>query len=163
MNPAPNQLLIISGGQTGADRAALDAALAAGCLCGGWCPAGRLAADGVIPAFYPLQELAGAGYRKRTRQNVIDSDGTLLTVAGGIQPRSGTALTRDFCRQYGKSHLVVDSAELTPAAAAAQAVEWLRREHIRVLNVAGPSGNRTPPIYPFTYATVAALLQLLRG
>lgn len=69
---------IISGGQTGVDRGALDAALIASFLCGGWCPIGRKAEDGLIPERYPLQELPGADYRQRMRRNVVDSDGTLV-------------------------------------------------------------------------------------
>jgi hypothetical protein len=68
---------IVSGGQTGVDRGALDAALAANFPCGGWCPGNRRAEDGTIPARYPVSPLLGAGYRQRTRQNVIDSDGHL--------------------------------------------------------------------------------------
>ena len=67
---------IISGGQTGVDRGALDAALKASISCGGWGPKGRKAEDGPIPERYPLQELPGADYLHRTRRNVVDSDGT---------------------------------------------------------------------------------------
>ena len=111
-------LRIVSGGQTGADRAALDAALAAGVPCGGWCPAGRRAEDGVIPARYPLVELAGGGYPARTRRNVVDSDGTVVMAYG--PPTGGTRLTVDLCRQVGRPYLVVD-AELATAGEAASA------------------------------------------
>jgi hypothetical protein len=81
---------IVSGGQSGVDRAALDAALALGVNAGGWCPEGRLAEDGVIPDIYPLKELPMAGYRQRTKKNVIDSDGTLIIYFGF--PTGGTEL-----------------------------------------------------------------------
>src|SRR5210317_1948565 len=83
------RLRIVSGGQTGVDRGALDAALTLGRVCGGWCPEGRLADDGPIPARYPLQELPGGGYRARTRRNVRDSDATLIVTFGA--PTGGTA------------------------------------------------------------------------
>ena len=86
-------ITIISGGQTGVDRGALDAALAMGTPCGGWCPEGRMADDGIIADKYPLQELAGAGYRQRTRQNVADSDATLIIYFDFIAPKRGTELT----------------------------------------------------------------------
>ena len=69
---------IVSGGQTGVDRGALDAALAMNVACGGWCPENRMADDGVIPDRYPVQILANSGYRKRTKQNVQDSDATVI-------------------------------------------------------------------------------------
>src|SRR5579862_7217711 len=75
---------IVTGGQTGVDRGALDAALASQFPCGGWCPADRSAEDGVIPATYPLTPLPGGGLRERTRQNVIDSDGTLIVCDGTL-------------------------------------------------------------------------------
>lgn len=77
------RLRVISGGQTGVDRAALDVALELGLPCGGWCPAGRRAEDGPIPARYPLTETAGADYVERTRRNVVEADATLVLCHGG--------------------------------------------------------------------------------
>src|SRR5678815_754424 len=86
---------IISGGQTGVDRAALDVALSLGLDCGGWCPEGRLAEDGTIPARYPVRELPGGGFVQRTAQNVTDSDGTLIIHHGDL--RGGTRETARLC------------------------------------------------------------------
>ena len=99
---------IVSGGQSGVDRGALDAALALGFACGGWCPAGRLAEDGPIPERYPVVELAGGDYRARTRRNVQDSDGTLIIASGA--PKGGTLETLRDCRRFGKPHMVVDAS-----------------------------------------------------
>jgi predicted Rossmann fold nucleotide-binding protein DprA/Smf involved in DNA uptake len=88
---------IVSGGQTGVDRAALDIALALGIPCGGWCPRGRGAEDGVIPARYPLQETCSHDYAERTRRNVIDSDGTLILAIGALH--GGTLLTAQLAEK----------------------------------------------------------------
>ncbi len=98
---------IVSGGQTGVDRGALDAALAAGFPCGGWCPADRRAEDGPIPQRYPLTPLPGAGYRQRTQQNLIDSDGTAILFYESV--RGGTKLTRDSCVREKKPFVVLDA------------------------------------------------------
>src|SRR5512132_1315628 len=82
---------IVSGGQTGVDRAALDAAMAFGLACGGWVPRGRRAEDGAVPPRYPMRETRGYTYAERTRRNVRDSDGTLILTRG--RPTGGTALT----------------------------------------------------------------------
>jgi len=138
---------IVSGGQTGADRAALDAALEAGVPCGGWCPAGRRAEDGVIPERYPVSELPRAGYARRTRQNVLDSDATLIVSFG--PPENGSALTLRRCQQASKPHLVIDANAGTVESAAADVLAFLRRSHPKTLNVAGPRASRQPEIYGY--------------
>jgi predicted Rossmann fold nucleotide-binding protein DprA/Smf involved in DNA uptake len=126
---------IISGGQTGVDRAALDVALALGIPCGGWCPRGRRAEDGTIGVHYPLRETPTEEYAERTERNVCDSDGTLILTRGA--PDGGTALTAKLARRHRKPLYVVDLAQ--PAADEAQRVqEWLVQQRIDVLNVAGP-------------------------
>jgi hypothetical protein len=147
---------IVSGGQTGADRAALDAALAAGVPCGGWCPPLRKAEDGVIALRYPLRCMDSGGYAGRTRQNVCDSDGTLIVTFD--EPRGGTALTVKMCRAAGVPMLIVDGAMLTSADAARAATEFVREHDIRCLNVAGPRASREPRSYPFTLALVSVIL-----
>ena len=146
---------IISGGQTGADRGALDAALEAGFSCGGWCPEGRKAEDGPIDARYPLQELPGAGYRQRTIRNIRDSDGTVIFCPG--EPVGGSALTLAQCQRLGKPCILIDSNELAPARAAEILAEALELHGIQVLNVAGSSESRTPGIQAYVRATVGHL------
>ena len=112
---------IISGGQTGVDRAALDWAIANGIQHGGWCPAGREAEDGAIPAKYQLQEIAG-GYQKRTRANVSDSDATLI-ISLAEELTGGTFETRKYAVNIGKPwlHMTVgalrspDGCEIHPS------------------------------------------------
>lgn len=134
-------LKIVSGGQTGVDRAALDAAIELGLPHGGWCPRGRLAEDGPIPARYDLRETDSAAYHVRTEQNVIDADATLVLTFG--EPLGGTALTIRLARLHGRPHFVVDLArEESPRAVRA----WLRENGIRVLNVAGPRESQQPGI-----------------
>jgi hypothetical protein len=132
---------IISGGQTGVDRAALDVALELGIPCGGWCPKGRRAEDGVIPARYPVQENESTEYPPRTAKNVRDSDGTLILTRG--KPDRGTALTLGLAKKHEKPCLVVD-LDKTPDAAKTR--RWLRRAEIKVLNVAGPRESSCPGI-----------------
>lgn len=148
---------IISGGQTGVDRAGLDAALEAGVEVGGWCPAGRMAEDGVIAERYPVTVLAGAGYPERTKQNVLDSDGTLIIYFGF--PSGGTEKTLSFCIQAGKPYLLVDGEELPVERAAAKAAGFVERLGISTLNVAGPRASGEPRAYPYARAVVAGLLE----
>jgi predicted Rossmann-fold nucleotide-binding protein len=134
-------LRIVSGGQTGVDRAALDVALELGIPCGGWCPKGRLAEDGRIDNCYPLQEAPTANYAERTALNVRDSDGTLIFARGTL--RGGTALTKQLAERYGRPFLVVDPrGETSPA----RVVEWLASHTIRTLNVAGPRASQRPDV-----------------
>jgi hypothetical protein len=133
---------IVSGGQTGVDRAALDVALELGYPCGGWCPAGRRAEDGVIPERYPLKETPWWGYPQRTEWNVRDSDGTLILTAGSSD--RGSTLTKELAEKRGKPCLVVD---LTREADAGKVREWIREHGIAVLNVAGPRESSAQGIY----------------
>ena len=134
---------IVSGGQTGVDRAALDVALSRGLQCGGWCPKGRLAEDGPIPLSYPMRETPNPVYDERTVWNVRDSDGTLVLTRG--PPSQGTAFTVEMAKALRKPCLVIDLA--TNSATAEDAVEWLRRNRIGVLNVAGPRASKCPQIH----------------
>lgn len=149
---------IISGGQTGTDRGALDAALDAGFPCGGWCPAGRKAEDGPVPDRYPVVELPGATYGQRTRRNVLDSDGTLILYSGNIT--GGTLKTRRLCAHLRKPALALDATTMHPEEASAQAKAFIHQHGIKTLNVAGPRASGAPAAHAFAYATVARLLRL---
>lgn len=148
---------IISGGQTGADRGALDAALEAGFPCGGWCPEGRKAEDGQLHARYPLEVLPGAGYRKRTIRNIQDSDGTAILCFGS--PVGGSALTQAQTNRLGKPLLLIDGLQLDPPRAGEQLVAFVHRFGIETLNVAGPSEGRSPGAYAYAQAVLGALLR----
>ena len=145
---------LISGGQTGVDRAGLDVALALGLAIGGWCPRGRRAEDGMIPDRYPLTETPEPDYETRSRRNVEDADGTLILNLGRLE--GGTALTADHARQVGKPCLVVALEEgIEPAAFRV----WLEEHRIAVLNVAGPRESQRPGVYEAAYCCLEALLR----
>jgi hypothetical protein len=132
---------IVSGGQTGVDRGALDAAIAQGIPHGGWCPRGRLAEDGRIPRRYKLTETDSPEYRVRTEQNVLASDGTLILCRG--VPSGGTELTLRLAEQHRKPVMVVD---LDHAPGAKEIHAWLHAHAVQVLNVAGPRESQSPGI-----------------
>lgn len=144
---------IVSGGQTGVDRAALDVALDLGIDCGGWCPRGRRAEDGRIPLRYPLTETTTGRYVERTGLNVRDSDGTLILVRGALQ--GGTALTRRLAEAEGRPCLVVD-LDTPPEDSTVR--DWLQQTRIRVLNVAGPRESSRPGIHEQAAAFLRGLL-----
>ena len=152
-------LMIISGGQTGVDRAALDAALELDCACGGWCPAGRLAEDGPIATRYPLREMTTANYLQRTRQNVIDSDATLIVYFTVLQ--GGTRRTLDFCRSETKPFLSLNLDDVTLDLATDRVIEFIRNHNIRVLNIAGPRASKESRAYPQTHKLIKQVLMLL--
>jgi len=147
--------VVVSGGQTGVDRAALDAALAAGVPCGGWCPRGRAAEDGEIPARYPLRETPSAESPQRTEWNVRDADATLVLVRG--EPQGGTALALRCAARLGKPHLVVDLEGLPDPAARIR--DFLAERPRGILNVAGPRESECPGIGAEAHALLAALLR----
>ncbi len=133
---------IVSGGQTGVDRAALDFALQRGIPCGGWCPKGRLSEDGKIDRKYPLTETNTALYAERTRLNVKDSDGTLIIYSGEMG--NGTAYTVEYARQIKKPLLIIR----TGGPGLKETIwQWVESHHIKVLNIAGPRESTSPGIY----------------
>ncbi|MFQ5545320.1 MAG: putative molybdenum carrier protein [Acidiferrobacterales bacterium] len=133
---------IVSGGQTGVDRAALDVAIELEIPCGGWCPRGRLAEDGTVPGRYPLEETRSAEYTERTERNVIDSDGTLIIATSPLT--GGTALTVELAHRWDKPCFIVDLKEVTDVDTI---ITWLQHRQIEILNVAGPRESKHPGIY----------------
>jgi hypothetical protein len=132
---------IVSGGQTGVDRAALDLAADFGLESGGWCPKGRRAEDGIIPDHYVLKETPTRDYEQRTEWNVRDSDGSLILTTG--KPEGGTALTIELAQRLDKPFYVVDL--LAPRNLPGLQY-WVEYEKIQVLNVAGPRESRVPGV-----------------
>ncbi len=146
-----NQLTmkIISGGQTGADRAALDAAITLQIDHGGWLPKGRKTEEGPLPLQYKLQELASAKYRDRTEQNILDSDGTLLFSFGPLT--GGSALTEALAVRHNRPCLHIN-LELISLKKTYNAVElWLEEYSINTVNIAGPRASGEPRIYDAVY------------
>jgi hypothetical protein len=144
---------IVSGGQTGVDRAALDAAQAHGVPVGGWCPQGRRAEDGRIPDRYPLQETPSEAYEQRTVWNVRDSDGTLIIAPGSLS--EGTALTRKEAESQDKPilHVRIDDPVPVPMIRA-----WGTENSVRTLNVAGPRAGEIDGIYTAARTILDAFL-----
>jgi hypothetical protein len=138
---------VISGGQTGVDRAGLDAALAVGLEIGGWCPRGRRAEDGQVPSWYPMQETASDSYPARTRMNVRDADVTIICFRGTMG--RGTRRTLLCCEELGRPYLVVAVDRTNADSAAIVAREILRKTEGRmaVLNVAGSRESGDPGVY----------------
>jgi hypothetical protein len=163
---------IISDGQTGVDRGALDAALIAGFPCGGWCPADRRAEDGEIPERYPLTPLpsgnasvalevraarqVGEQYRARTLKNVQDSDGTAILFSGTLS--GGTLLTQKLCIREKKPFIALDARGLTKLRTADAIVQFVKGHGIQVLNVAGPRLSGWPAGYTFALGVIGAVI-----
>ncbi len=133
---------VISGGQTGVDRAALDVALKLGVPCGGWCPRGRRAEDGPLKEIYPLQETPSSNYTQRTQWNVRDSDGTVVLYKSALS--GGSALTVELAKEHNKPCLVIDLCEDSSPEIL---LDWLKRHKIQTLNVAGTRESGSPGIY----------------
>jgi Circularly permutated YpsA SLOG family len=138
---------IISGGQTGADQAALDFAIKHGIPHGGWIPKDRKTEDGILPDKYKLDEMPTGSYPKRTEKNILDSDGTLIFSRGKLT--GGSALTRKLAKQHEKPWVHVDLDQMNEAIAADIITGWIERHGIQVLNVAGPRASKDPGIHDF--------------
>lgn len=146
---------IISGGQTGVDRGVLDACLDHGFLCGGWCPADRHAEDGVIPERYPLQESLSNEYAYRTRQNILDSDATLIITEKILS--GGTKLTHEFATELHKPVMTISSKPDIE-----EILNWLNKTQAVILNVAGPRESEWPEAKKHSYSLISKLIQEIK-
>ena len=149
-----SMLKIISGGQTGVDRAALDAAIESGVEHGGWCPRGRRAEDGAIPDLYQLAETPSTDYRQRTEWNVRDADATLIIYRHSLS--AGTALTCKHARAMRKPFMLVDTEKPFTTSAI---LDWLGQHRVQTLNVAGPRQSSAASIYPVAYALIIEIIE----
>jgi hypothetical protein len=148
---------IVSGGQTGVDRAALDAALAANFSCGGWAPGDRMAEDGIIPERYPLVALPNGSYRQRTRLNVSDSDGTVVFYNELL--KDGTRLTRNLCALLKRPYILINAREIPdPIVAAERVLRFIEDNNIETLNVAGPRASGWGDGYHFAADVVSRVI-----
>ena len=139
---------IISGGQTGADQAGLDAAIELGITHGGWIPKGRKTEEGPLPAKYKLKEMGTTSYPKRTEQNILNSDGTVIFTFGNLT--GGSALTRKLAKTHGFPCLHVDLNKVTVGEGADIVRSWIEKHNIKVLNVAGSRASKAPTVYAVT-------------
>jgi len=145
---------LISGGQTGVDRAALDFCLENNIPCGGWCPKGRLAEDGIIPDKYPLQETDNEVYSQRTNLNVENSDGTIIIYKAEMD--EGTQLTLEIAEAKKKLFFLIDlSLTIDPSIVK----NWIILNDIKTLNIAGPRESNSPGIYESSKAFLSQMFK----
>lgn len=157
--PIPGKLTILSGAQSGVDRAALDAALALGFPCGGWVPSDRAAEDGEIPAHYPVTALAEGGYSARTTANLKLADGTVVIYHRELE--GGTAETVRRCQRHSRPLLLIDAAKLSANDAAQQIKIFVGAQKIQSLNIAGPRASKWTEAHAYALKAVTALLRSL--
>jgi len=150
---------IISGGQTGADRAALDVAIELGIPHGGWIPKGRKTEAGRLPAKYDLKEMPTGSYPERTERNVIDSDGTLIISHGPLT--GGSEYTRKMADKHDKPWIHVDTSRILVEAAVEFVRAWINGSQIKVLNAAGPRASEDPKIYGTTRRLLTVLIKMM--
>ncbi len=139
---------IVSGGQTGVDRAALDVAIKLEIAHGGWIPRGRLTESGVLPQKYRLKETSSSRYSVRTEKNVVDADGTLILSHGLLT--GGSEYTRKMAVRHGRPWLHMDLDRTAAFDAATAISNWILENKIEILNVAGPRASEDPAIYQDT-------------
>jgi hypothetical protein len=149
-------LKIVSGGQTGADRAALDFAIAHGIPHGGWCPEGRKAEDGSIGWHYQLKETPSSDDAQRTEWNVRDSDGTVIFSCGAALT-GGSKKTAEFAKRQGKPCLHL-SAKVHGDKAPEVLKKFIEEHQIKVLNVAGPRASKEPMVGEVVKAVLGAIM-----
>jgi hypothetical protein len=157
IHPTAIPLRIVSGGQTGPDRAALDFALEHGLAHGGWCPRGRLAEDGILDARYHLSETPSSDPIQRTEWNVRDSDGTVI-FSMGKQLAGGSKQTAEFARRYKKPCLHLNQGEDSDPAR--RLLTFLALHKISTLNVAGPRRSEEPGAQKFAFETLSRLWRM---
>ncbi len=152
---------IISGGQTGVDRGALDACLDNQFPCGGWCPAGRKAEDGKIPEKYPLAEIWSVSYDDRTRKNVIESDATLIIYEGKLS--GGTLLTHNLAKEHDKPVFLFKVSPFFIDEPLEQLIHFLKINQVEVLNIAGPRASLWPAAYESSFVITSKLIQKINS
>lgn len=149
---------IVSGGQTGVDRATLDVALKHGIECGGWCPAGRLDEFGRIPDSYPVRELQAGGFTERTLQNVQDSDGTVVIYSDELV--GGSEQTVGFCVELRRPYQLINASTISAEDAGKSIADFVRNHNVEVLNVAGPRRSEWIDGYDYASRALNAFLKL---
>jgi hypothetical protein len=150
---------IVSGGQTGSDRAGLDAAVQLEIPHGGWIPKGRKTEDGGLPEKYHLKEMPTGSYAARTEENVIDSDGTLIVSHGKLN--GGSAMTRQLAKKHNQPWMHVDLEKSNFFKATMEVRSWVEQNQIEVLNAAGPRGSKDPGIYEATNKLPTLLIKMM--
>jgi hypothetical protein len=148
---------IISGGQTGVDRAALDACLEAGFPCGGWCPAERKAEDGAIPAHYPLQEIWSSNYDDRTKKNIRESDATMIIYEGKLS--GGTLLTHNYANEIGKPVFLFKVSPFFIEETLGQLLHFIEINHVETLNIGGPRASQWDKAYESGFLVTSKFLE----
>ena len=152
-----DRIKLVTGGQTGVDRAMLDFCLDHGISCGGWCPENRKAEDGTIDLRYPVKELPKASYKKRTAANVKDSDATVIIYDNEMD--GGTLKSFEFAQKEKKPFLLLDMSIMDPAQASCRLQNFLEKIQPEILNFSGPRHSEWPEGYECCYA----ILQQTRG
>lgn len=152
--------VVVSGGQTGADRAGLDAAIAVGIPHAGFCPKGRLSEDGSIPEQYRLEEASSSSYTQRTALNVKHAAATMLCHFDGERLTGGSLLTQKLCKKHNRPLLMVGlHPTLSPSnKRVADVIAWLKKRQVTSLNIAGPRESKAPGIYDAVFEFLCRVL-----